>query len=109
MARSRSRRRRRGGSISRRSAVTEKQPSPVRKFFGSWWGGAATTLGVIVALWALADASGEFRPAFPLPAESAPVEFRVENKNPLLDMTNVTLVCDVETAAFDTDHGLIGF
>jgi hypothetical protein len=103
--RPRSRRRAQPGSQSQ-----EGIPRPlICRILASWWGGAAAFLGVVAALWALADASGEFRPTFPLPSEAAPVEFRVENKNPILNMTDATLFCDVESAAFDTDQGVIGF
>src|SRR5205085_7541264 len=110
MPTSRSRKRKRKRPLPPPPPPPKAPPPTIRRILASWWVRGVALLGFVATLWALADASGEFRPTIaPVSDSSAPTEFRVENKNPLIDMTDSTLVCNVESADFETDRGLMGF
>jgi hypothetical protein len=65
---------------------------------------------LVSTVFALANAYSQRHPMVtPSSDSSAPTDFRIENSSPIFDMTDMSLVCDVESALFDTNRGRIGF
>ena len=86
-------------------------PRLIQKILASWWGRSTALLAFLAAVWALVDAYGEFRPVIRLPSSSSPppTTFRIENRNPILNMIDVSLICGVDLVVFNTDKGNVVF
>jgi hypothetical protein len=89
---------------------TERRHPLVRKILASWWGRVIAIFAGIGAIAGAADFYNRLYPEIhPILDSSAPTDFRIKNTNPIFNMSDVVLVCDVFNAAFDTDNGLVGF
>jgi hypothetical protein len=105
-SRSRKRTRRR---VQLPPAPPPKAPPPtIRRILASWWVRALALVGLLSTTFALANAYSQRHPDV-RPSSDAPTEFRIENTSPLFDMTDMKLVCNIESAVFETDRGRVGF
>jgi hypothetical protein len=86
------------------------RPQTSRRILVGWWRGLLAGIGLVAALIALsAEYDQRYPDVRPSSDSSAPTEFLVQNNSLIFAMSDMGLVCDVESAAFETDRGRIGF
>ena len=89
----------------------EKEKRPlIRRVLASWLARGILCLSAVAAIFGVADFYNRLYPEiYPLADSSKPGTFYVGNPNPLFDMKNVRLGCDIENTSLAMDNGQGGF